>query len=842
MKGDLKENLLDVAQDDSSLKNKIWSETKKLWIVAGPSILLPFSTFGIHAISQAFIGHIGTTELAAYALVFTVLFGFVLGIQVGMVGGVGTLCGQAFGAKQYHKLGIYLQQSFIILLTVSALLTPLFVFAAPILKALGQDHDIADMAGNIAFWFISVTFLYAVLYSCNSFLQSQSKNFILSCYAFLSLFVHIFLSWLLAVKLKFGIPGVMVSTVLAFLIPNIGQLTYMMCGGCRETWKGFTALAFKDLGLTVKLSISSGVMICLEFCYNMILIVLTGNMENADIAIDALSICLIISNWAMVVSSGFLAAVSVRVSNELGKRDAKAAKFSILIAVLTSFSIGLVLLVLFLTFKKNAAYMFTKSEEVAEAVARLSPLLAFSLLLNSIQPVLTGVANGAGQQGIVAYVNLGSYYLVGIPLGVLLGYVFKLQVQGVWMGMIIGIAVQTSILAIMTCTTDWDKQQSFIILLIVSALLTPLFVFAAPILKALGQDHDIADMAGNIALWFISVTFLYAVLYSCNSFLQSQSKNFILSFYALLSLFIHIFLLWLLAVKLKFGIPGIMVSTVLAYLIPNVGQLVYVMCGGCRETWKGFTTLAFKDLGLTIKLSISSGVMICLEFCYNTILILLTGNMENAEITIDALSICLNISGWALMVSFGFMAAASVRVSNELGRKDAKAAKFSIVMTVLTSFSIGLVLFVFFLLFKENAAYMFTKSEEVAEAVARLSPLLAFTLLLNSVQPVLSGKPASSGVANGAGQQGIVAYVNLGSYYLVGIPLGVLLGYVFKLQVQGVWIGMIIGTTVQTAILAIMTIMTDWDKQVSLAQKRISPLFVEDETSHHSSNHDTEAA
>lgn len=140
----------------------------------------------------------------------------------------------------------------------------------------------------------------------------------------------------------------------------------------------------------------------------------------------------------------------------------------------------------------------------------------------------------------------------------------------------------------------------------------------------------------------------------------------------------------------------------------------------------------------------------------------------------------------------------SVRVSNELGRKDAKAAKFSILVAVLTSLSIGLVLLVLFLIFRENAAYLFTNSEEVAKAFARLSPLLAFALLLNSVHPVLTGDPASSvqrttkkpmiisfyaGVATGAGQQGMVAYVNLGSYYLVGIPLGVLLGYVFKLQV-----------------------------------------------------------
>nr|XP_017250777.1 PREDICTED: developmentally-regulated G-protein 3-like [Daucus carota subsp. sativus] len=40
----------------------------------------------------------------------------------------------------------------------------------------------------------------------------------------------------------------------------------------------------------------------------------------------------------------------------------------------------------------------------------------------------------------------------------------------------------------------------------------------------------------------------------------------------------------------------------------------------------------FKDLWPIIKLSLSSGVMACLELWYNTVLVLLTGNLENAEV------------------------------------------------------------------------------------------------------------------------------------------------------------------------------------------------------------------
>lgn len=79
-------------------------------------------------------------------------------------------------------------------------------------------------------------------------------------------------------------------------------------------------------------------------------------------------------------------------------------------------------------------------------------------------------------------------------------------------------------------------------------------------------------------------------------------------------------------------------------------------------------------------------------------------------------------------------------MANELGAGSAKAAKFAIVNVVITSFVIGFVLFLFFLIFRGRLAYIFTDDAEVAGAVADLSPLLAFSILLNSIQPVISGE------------------------------------------------------------------------------------------------------
>lgn len=81
-----------------------------------------------------------------------------------------------------------------------------------------------------------------------------------------------------------------------------------------------------------------------------------------------------------------------------------------------------------------------------------------------------------------------------------------------------------------------------------------------------------------------------------------------------------------------------------------------------------------------------------------------------------------------------------MRVANELGRGDAKAARFSIKVLIGTSLSIGIFFFILCLTFGNKLAYMFTNDVEVATTVSDLSLLLSFSVLLNSIYPVLSGK------------------------------------------------------------------------------------------------------
>jgi len=452
------ENLSLIFSKDAG--RRFWVESKKLWRIAGPAIFTRIALYGTNVVTQAFVGHLGALELAAISIATTVVVGFNFGFLLGMGSALETLCGQAFGAKQYHMLGVYMQRSCIILFVFAILLLPTYLFATPILKLLGQEDDIAELSGTVSIWFIPQHFAFVFMFPIQRYLQSQLKNIVIAWTAAATLVLHVFLSWLFVIKLDMGLIGAAMTLNLAWWVPPIGQFIYITCGGCPQTWTGLSKQAFEDLWPFVKLSVASGVMLCLENWYYRVLILLTGHLADAEVALDALSICMNVNGWEMMIPVGFLAATGVRVANELGAGNGKGAKFAVIVSASTSSAIGIVFLVLILMFRQDMALVFTSSTIIIKAVSKLAILLAFTILLNSVQPVLSGVAVGIGWQAYVAWINIGCYYVIGVPLGVLLGWVFNLSVLGIWTGMICGTAVQTMILAFITYRCDWEGEAS----------------------------------------------------------------------------------------------------------------------------------------------------------------------------------------------------------------------------------------------------------------------------------------------------------------------------------------------------------------------------------------------
>ncbi|KAH6789237.1 MATE efflux family protein [Perilla frutescens var. frutescens] len=432
-------------------------ESVKLWSIAAPIAFNILCNYGINSFTSIFVGHIGNLELSGVAISLSVIANLSFGFLLGMASALETLCGQAYGAGEINMLGVYMQRSCLILTSACVCMMPLYIYSKPVLKLLGQRHDIADIAGKFSIYIIPQMFSLAINFPTQKFLQAQSKVAVLAWVGFFALILHLGLLFFFIRVFKWGLAGAAAAYNLSAWGIALAQMAYIV-GWCQDTWNGLSWLAFKEIWPFLKLSVSSAIMLCLEIWYFMSIIVLTGHLEDPVVAVGSLSICMNLNGWEGMLFIGVNAAISVRVSNELGSGHPRAAKYCVYVTVFESLLIGMLSMVIIIATKDEFAILFTDSKEMQKAVGDLAYLLAVTMVLNSIQPVISGVAIGGGWQGLVAFINLTCYYVIGLPIGFLLGYKTRLGVQGIWMGMIFGTFLQTVILLLIVWRTNWNEE------------------------------------------------------------------------------------------------------------------------------------------------------------------------------------------------------------------------------------------------------------------------------------------------------------------------------------------------------------------------------------------------
>ncbi|XP_068316309.1 protein DETOXIFICATION 35-like, partial [Pyrus communis] len=242
-----------------SLRRMFWIETVKLWQIGGSAVITIMCMYGTkgwfespqyqtrsNSVIVLFAGHLGTIELSAISISLSVISTFTYGFMLGMGSALETLCGQAFGAGQIHMLGIYMQRSCIILFVTAFLLLPIYIFATPILKWLGQEDDIANKAGKFTLQIIPQLFSLAINFPAQKFLQAQRKVKVLAWIAVLALVIHIGMLALFMYVFDWGTLGAAVSFNLTRWGISIAQAVYIM-GWCKEGWTGFSWLAFNEI-------------------------------------------------------------------------------------------------------------------------------------------------------------------------------------------------------------------------------------------------------------------------------------------------------------------------------------------------------------------------------------------------------------------------------------------------------------------------------------------------------------------------------------------------------------------------------------------------------------------
>ncbi|KAM3319168.1 protein DETOXIFICATION 16 [Capsicum chacoense] len=408
-------------------------ELKKQLELAGPLILVSFLQYFLQMMSIMFVGH-----LATLATSFAGVTGFSF---MGMGSALETLCGQAYGAKQYHMLGVHMQRG-------------IWAFAGHIFTFCGQDTEISVHAGLYARWLIPSIFPYGLLQCQLRFLQTQSrlKPLVIST-GFTSL-VHVLLCWALVFRSGIGNKGAALCNAISYWINVLILSLYIrfLPSGCKKPSQfSIISYPFSTYGL-VKTSLE-------QWSYEF-LVLMSGLLLNPKLETSVMAISLSTSSLVFRIPFGLGSAVSTRVSNELGAGRPKAAKLAALVVLLVAVIEGLLLSGIAVAARNVWGYIYTNKEEVVKYLAAIMPVLALSNFMDGIQGVLSGTARGCGWQKLGALVNLGAYYLIGLPCAVLLTFVVHLGGKGLWTGIISGSGLQALLLLLITLRTNWELQAT----------------------------------------------------------------------------------------------------------------------------------------------------------------------------------------------------------------------------------------------------------------------------------------------------------------------------------------------------------------------------------------------
>ncbi|KAK8914467.1 MATE efflux family protein 5 [Platanthera zijinensis] len=451
-------------KEDRTLKGcsgNFAAEAWRLGYLAGPMVGVTLSQYLVQVTSSMMVGHLGELALSSAAIATSLSGVTGISLLVGMASGLDTLCGQAYGAQQYKKLSIHTYSAILSLILVCLPVSLLWISLGRLLLLIGQDPLISQEAGRYIEWMIPGLFAIAATQPLMKFLQSQSLIFPMLLSSAATLCVHIPLCWIMVFKSGIGNIGAALSISITYWINLAILVLYIKYSdSCKATRAPISMEAVSHIVEFLRLAVPSAIMICLEWWSFELLVLLSGLLPNPRLEASVLSICLTSISLLYTIPSGLGSAASTRVSNELGAGNPERARVAVRVVISITIVLSLTMSVSLLILGRVVGYAYSDEKEVVDYVWKMIPLLSISVVMDSFQGVLRGIARGCGWQHIGAYVNLGAYYLVGIPNALVLAFVVHTGGMGLWIGILSGSMVQCALLGLITTFTNWQQQAA----------------------------------------------------------------------------------------------------------------------------------------------------------------------------------------------------------------------------------------------------------------------------------------------------------------------------------------------------------------------------------------------
>jgi putative MATE family efflux protein len=375
--------------------------------------------------------YIGKEALAAVGASHPVIFGLV-GLIIGITTGLSIVISQYYGAKDYEKVKLASDTTYIFITITALILTAVGIFfAEPVIGILKLPEEI--LADTIAYYKIYLTGLVFMfgLNSSHAILRGLGDSKTPLYFLLFSTVLNIGLDLLFVVGFGWGIESVAWATVLSQCIPFIAIALYVNAKHplIRISFTGLT-YSRKILAQSLRIGLPSGFQQTFVALGIMALVRIVS--EFGTDAMAAYTIASRIDTFTVLPALNLAAALSMFVGQNIGANKIYRVYEGHRSAWKINAYISIIITASCLIFRKELIAVFNSDPEVIRIGSEYLLIVSGFYLIFGSMFLIQGVLRGAGDTIIPMFITLFALWGIRIPLSYYFSRFF--DTNGIWWG------------------------------------------------------------------------------------------------------------------------------------------------------------------------------------------------------------------------------------------------------------------------------------------------------------------------------------------------------------------------------------------------------------------------